>query len=346
MSTKTSRESFLDLLRILASFLVIVNHTNSTIFLHSTPDSAIWYLSLIYFFVSKIAVPVFLMISGYLLLDKVDTWKKALSRVFRIFVVLFSCAIIYSLYHNIYEESITSPAVIIKTILQFYQKTPSNAFWYLYVYIGLLLMLPFLQKMVQNMSRRDYHVFFIVSGGIYSVWPIFVHYFGALKYSNYFQFPLFTTYICMLLIGSYFKRFGLEKTKRGFWMAFVIFVSMVALNVVLTRFEYAKSGSGYLFFDDIKLLPIILESACCFYMCTFVKFRPKLSKFVTYIGSCTFGIYLISDMVISFTRPAYLSLCGYIHPFIAVLLFEAWVFLSGLLITMILKKVPVVKKYL
>lgn len=84
METVKSRETFLDLLRIIACFLVIVNHTNSVIFLGSSPDSLDWYVSLTYFFISKIAVPIFFMISGYLLLKKEDNYKKA----FREFCVL------------------------------------------------------------------------------------------------------------------------------------------------------------------------------------------------------------------------------------------------------------------
>lgn len=43
-----------DILRILACFLVIVNHTNSEVFLGMNP-SLTWALSLAYFYFSKIA---------------------------------------------------------------------------------------------------------------------------------------------------------------------------------------------------------------------------------------------------------------------------------------------------
>lgn len=71
----SSRQVHIEFLRIVAAFLVIVNHTNSRIFLARAP-SATWFASVTYFFICKIAVPLFLMIMGALLLEKHDTHQS------------------------------------------------------------------------------------------------------------------------------------------------------------------------------------------------------------------------------------------------------------------------------
>ena len=43
------REVWLDVLRILAAFLVIVNHTNSDVFQSVTPESGTWWLSILWY---------------------------------------------------------------------------------------------------------------------------------------------------------------------------------------------------------------------------------------------------------------------------------------------------------
>ena len=43
------RVAFLDFLRILAAFFVIVNHTNSGVFLERTPAELQWHLSLLWY---------------------------------------------------------------------------------------------------------------------------------------------------------------------------------------------------------------------------------------------------------------------------------------------------------
>lgn len=69
---------YLDVLRIVAAFFVIVNHTNSSIFLQGGLEVTT-FLSLSWFFCCKCAVPIFFMISGILLLRK----KESFTQVFR-----------------------------------------------------------------------------------------------------------------------------------------------------------------------------------------------------------------------------------------------------------------------
>ena len=346
MLTVKTRTSFLDLLRIIACFLVIVNHTNSAIFRSRTPESLTWYASLIYFFISKIAVPIFFMISGYLLLNKIDSYKKCLQRIFRIAIALIVCSFIYALYHTYHNNPDASFSSVIIQFQTTHFKSPTNALWYMYAYLGILIMLPFLQKMTHLMTKCDYLVFFAISGFFFSVLPILSHYFPDVKLNKNFQLPIFSAYISMLFIGQYFSRFGIKKTKFLFSLACLLFVLMLTFNVVATRYEYNKSSKSYLFFDNRTYLPILLQSVCVFYIISFVKIPEKLSKAVTYIGSCTFGIYLVSDMLIDALKPIYTRAETHIHPLFAVILFEICVFLTGLIIVSILKKVPLIKKIL
>lgn len=346
MVTTTTRKTFLDLLRIIACFLVIVNHTNSYIFLGTSPQSLTWFASLTYFFISKIAVPIFFMISGYLLLSKIDDYKKCLQRIFRIVVVLIGCGFIYAIYNTFYLNRTFSFINVVKRFLSVYITSPSNALWYLYTYLGILFMLPFLQKMASVMTRRDYHIFFIISGLFVSIVPILSHYFHRINIHPDFQLPLFGGYICLLFIGQYFSRFGITKTKRGFWVACVLFVFMLSFNVAATYFEYQKSSFSYLFFDNNIFFPIVLQSVCVFYLASFVEVPEKLSKVISYAGSCTFGIYLISDLITDLLKPLYEMASIYMHRLFAVILYEICIFIAGFLMISLLKKIPLIKKIL
>ena len=82
------REVWLDVLRILAAFLVIVNHTNSDVFQSVTPENGTWWLSVAWYALCKIAVPVFIMVSGSVLLGRVDDQHRWSGRIQRIFFAL------------------------------------------------------------------------------------------------------------------------------------------------------------------------------------------------------------------------------------------------------------------
>lgn len=88
---KNDRIGYIELLRIIACFLVIVNHTNSVIFLNNTPHVPLWWYSVGIFLLSRIAVPIFIMITGATILSKRENYKKSLKRVFRVIgaVIIF-----------------------------------------------------------------------------------------------------------------------------------------------------------------------------------------------------------------------------------------------------------------
>ena len=74
------REGWLDALRVLAAFGVIVNHTNSKVFQSLAPQDIQWWLSIGWYYVSKMAVPLFVMVSGACLLPRRDRPRKVLGR--------------------------------------------------------------------------------------------------------------------------------------------------------------------------------------------------------------------------------------------------------------------------
>ena len=87
----TNRKLHLDILKVLAIFFVMFNHTGTEgFFLFSKSQGSLWYG--VYLFISiitKIAVPLFFMISGALLLNKMESWKHILKKRFlRYFIIL------------------------------------------------------------------------------------------------------------------------------------------------------------------------------------------------------------------------------------------------------------------
>jgi len=94
VQAKNNRIVYIELLRIVASFMVIVNHTISNLFLE-WELSGTWFLSIVYFYLSKPAVPLFLMITGYNLLHRKDSYGKYGKRIGGILLVLVVVSTFY-----------------------------------------------------------------------------------------------------------------------------------------------------------------------------------------------------------------------------------------------------------
>ena len=337
--------AWIELLRIIACFCVIVNHTNSQIFAGTVP-SFTWFVSLTYFFVSKIAVPLFLIISGYLLLEKEESYSKIFARIKSTFITLAVFSVIYYFYN--YNLG-NIPVVSIKgALLQILNSSNTTSLWYLYLYMGLLMMLPFLRKMVKGMEQKDFYVFFGISFVFMGTWPIIIHYLPDLTLAKEFELPLFSSYLCLFLLGGYFKRYG-EITRKMKHICAVLFIVMVGFNVLATYCEYiyvSKDVEKYLFFDNRALLPIMLSAVCVFCFVKDMQFGGVLEKWICIAGGCTYGIFLLSDFLIDSLWFVFQKLCWLTHPFLAVVLLEILIFIVGLVLVSILKRIPVIKKLL
>lgn len=348
---KRQRAYVFDLLRIFACFMVIINHTNSAIFRSFFPSLS-GQASLILFFISKTAVPIFFMISGALLLGKKDSYKTAYGkRAFRIAadIVIFSVAttLIFNrdflvLNLNFFTSIINEPYI-----------TP---FWYLYSYFALMLMLPFLQRLVCTMSKKDFSVLLTVLFFFQSIMS-FVSYFELLPSpSNYFMRNLFSGDIFYFFLGYFICRFLPDfintgaKKRIALGVSASLFLCGILFCWYRTGLEFYENGKFSLSLDNIYSLPIVLYSSglfvFVFLMFKNVNFSGWFAKLLTIISNATFGIYLTHYIIIRETNSLSQLLKDNMNDFIAILIMDVIVFVIGAIGITILRKIPVVKKFL
>ena len=147
----SERNISFDLIRILAIFLVMYNHRETYIFYHHVPHMGLRYiLSMCGAAFCKCGPPLFFMVSGALILHKKESFRRIFQhRILRILIVMVILSILI-------VTLIPDSDSFLKTFF-------SGLNWYLYAYIGYLLMLPFLRILVNHMTRKDMRLFFILS---------------------------------------------------------------------------------------------------------------------------------------------------------------------------------------
>lgn len=340
-SDRKTKRIYIEALRIIAAFFVIINHTVNTIFL-DIPISKTWYVSVGYFYVSKIAVPIFLMISGALLLRKRDTPKKYLTRIIRCIIVIVLFTIINFAY--IYRGQDISLSLFLNSLFD----CVTSAYWYLYLYLGILIMLPILQKLAQVLSKKETQLFLLISlvigGGI----PLFTIFTGFAVYPKFLS-VLFSPYLGIMFLGYYIEKY-VTITKAKAWISALVFLIFILLQVLLTRYLYTIDQNNFMQLDDCTFLTITLSAACVYiffkYLFTSINISSTLCKIISYIGGLTFGIYLWGDMFIRILGPMYEVLKQQMHIMIAVFIFEVCIYLCGAVCTAVMKLIPYIKKLL
>lgn len=335
----------LEFMRIVACFLVIVNHTGESLFREREPGVT-WFIGLIYFFICKIAVPLFLMISGAILLEKMDSPRKSVQRILKNGIPFLIASIGYYIYYGVKSET---PISILDFFLRFLQSQRTNAFWYFYLYLGLLCLLPILQKMVKALNKRDLQWIIFLSVDLLGTISLLRLFFPSFGISGYFTGALFSTYIGIYLCGCYVEQY-IHLNQRKFAFASILFVALIGFQVIATFYFYQKDPEKYLFLDNRLLITITL-SAFCFYIMIkycFIKFpiHPGIEKAIRYLGSLTFGIYLLSDWMIKVSAPIHQMLREHLHVIPAMILWELLIFVACATIVAALKQIPFIKKWI
>jgi len=343
-SRTASRKIYIEFLRIVACFSVIVNHTNSLIF-QADLKCATGIISLIYFYISKISVTVFLFIMGAVLLGRQDTPKKSIMRIVRTLETIVLFAIPYYLYHHylgVRGLSITEFIRVVST------KHITVAHWYMYAYVGLLFILPLMQKMSLFFSKRDIQLLVGLSLGINGVAHL-LSVFWNIQISEHISPSLFNKNIALVFAGYYLEKYC-KVGLKGFWRAFAGYVALVAIQVLATLELYDRNPDYYLQLDNYAAILIVASAACVFCMAKYFFQEKGVSAragwWIEKIGGLTFGIYLVSDMVIDLTKPFFAWLSSIINPIPAVIAWELLVFAIGMSITLVLKRLPVLRKLL
>lgn len=175
---KKEKMAYLEMLRVIALFCVLINHTvNGELFWQELGGKK-WFVLLVEFLFCRINVPLFLMISGVLLLGRVDTYEKCLRRAFRILVDIVIFSLLYYIWQCHGTGMEVSMAEFRARVLREEITTP---LWYLYMYLGILILLPLLQRMAARMEKRDYQYLIVLAIVACGSLPVAGHYIGWLR---------------------------------------------------------------------------------------------------------------------------------------------------------------------
>ena len=347
-SSEKKRELWLDALRILSAFLVIVNHTNSDVFQSANPTQPVWWASIVWYVLCKAAVPVFVMISGACLLGRQDSLRKCFARFGRIVGALLLFSYLYFL-HDAWVNYGLWPRMFQLDV--FFHKVwtmqIADSFWYLYFYAGLMLALPFLQRMVLALKQRELAWLSGLCILFGMIWPMLSVLFPALALPKYLDLSLFSGMTGLLLLGWQIRRLPAHSHTR---MAAILFVLSVLASVLCLRLQYQADEKYWVFMDSrLQPSPFVAASA----VSLMILFRSWFSRPLSArsqrvwmeLGGCAFGVYLLQQWVIAQTEfRLFAPLCQALPVFPALLVWELAVFLLCLMAALVMRRIPLLKK--
>lgn len=348
------RKVYIDFLKIIAIYMVLFNHTKVDGFLFFTVarTSKLYALYMFHAVLIKVAVPLFFMASGALLLGKEESYRDLIIKRFLKYIIVL---IIGSIIAYLYTCLRSDPQEI--SINQFLKKLYTTdmiaASWYLYVYLAYILMLPLLRKMAQHMSDTDYKWMFLMFGVMQSLSIIdFLLFKGEAGHNGNFSFFITVNYVFYPLAGYYIDQKP-EKAFTGKKASAFVAASIIAISISClmtqykcTMFDEWTESTCQTFFSTLIFIPAFTV----FYITKmwFMNFDSdsKAGHIIITVGGATFGIYLLEQICRLETKWIFIWLRPYIHTLPACWIWILSACIFGCMITLILKQLPGVKKFI
>jgi len=371
---ESNRVIFIDYLRLIACFLVILTHSNEPVYLGgmgtcvASSSDAFW--STFFVSISRSCVPLFVLASSYLLFP---IKPEPLSVFFKKRVVKVGIpAVIWLLLYSFFGGG--EPSVNLAR-LPFNFPAPAAHLWFCYMIMGLYLLMPLLSPWAQKVSKKELlcwiGLWFLTTfipvarqAAMYlgdgmenlSSWGIW----GEANWSEFGTFYYISGFIGYLLIGLYFRRYvGEMSWKKTLLIAIPLFCAGFALAA---SWFYAAMPKSFPFDLPLRRAVImeIFERNCtpsvaamtvAVFLCIRKINRP--SKFYEHIvlpvSKASYGIYLMHIFALiplyAYWRGIFGNDCFWDTP-IVVFCTALSTYLICAIVSVIVRRIPVVGKYI
>ncbi len=267
------RNNSLDLLRILSMFFVVILHTfgHSNVLSSLKSDEILFYPSHLLLSFARIAVPVFVLITGYFGIRL--TAKKWINMELKLYLYSAIGFVIAFILRRGFDFTLME---LLKTALPFSYKS----WWFATMYLALMLLSPFINRFLEACSQKEHLGLIITCFVIYNVIctisldPIDTT--GGYSIANF---------ILLYASGRYIRKYGfLNRLNKYHWLAlYGIFSVLIVISYLLYgSYKFGTYNSILLFCSSVSLFMFVSKTNIN---------APVFSKIAPY----TFAVYLLSD---------------------------------------------------
>ena len=288
------------------------------------------------------AVPCFIMVTGALLLEteRKITYKKLFGKyILRIFAALVIFGMVFRVFDIIMDKEPVSVAAFLKGLYEIFTGTSWSHIWYLYLLIGLYLLLPFYKKVVDNSSAKEIkyllavYIIFLSILPMLEIWGINCGFY--IHVSTIYPFYLF---------GGYAIYKHIYCPGKAASLVMFIIATLLIIGCTVVRWIYDIPSMEILW--GYASLFVIMQAVGFFALLKDVKhtgFRA-VKWLLLKLDECSFGVYLIHMIFVRLIL-RYIGFNPYenggILAFVAVI---AGILVISYAITWILKRIPFLKK--
>ncbi|SET10770.1 acyltransferase family protein [Prevotella sp. kh1p2] len=269
----------MELLRIIAMFLVMVSHANFWILsFPTTSDFAVSPLAtlmrVLLETLSIVSVNVFVLISGWYGMKLRRT--KLLSFIFQILFFNVLISVLSSLYagKEIYVIDIVKASLLL-----------DGSLWFVKAYLMLLILSPLLNIYIQNVERKQYKCLLISFFLFQSVYGWLFPYSTVWICNGYSVISFVALYLLARYIYIYRPSFSCNKRYMDFMGYIGLSVFILVLYVLLSNYNLELCRRLFMYSSPL----VILSSLYLLFAFSKMQFK---SLYINYVAASVFSVYL------------------------------------------------------
>lgn len=354
-NAEKSRVFYYDYLRIVAIFAVVIIHVSSQNWYVTDVNTISWSAFNFYDSIARWGVPIFLMISGALILKKdiknSTIYSKYVLRMFCSFLVWTLLYFILS-GENIFEQC--TNLFWVKDIKGILTIINSNYhLWFIPMIAGIYICVPIIKQIIANETITKY--FLVLSFILWICIPQCLNIandFGGEKIrlifgvigiiSSKMEIKIVMGYIFYFILGYYLSNKELTKKQRVYIYILGIMGMLFTIyaDYGLSIREQKPIGTYY----DYSCLNVFLESIAVFVLFKNIKFNKEY-KLITLMSKWSFGAYLIHALIIDYLN-RFLGINSFVfNSYISVPVVGIIVFTFSYVFSALLNQIPIIKEY-
>jgi surface polysaccharide O-acyltransferase-like enzyme len=326
-----NRENGLDLLRILSALAVILIHVNALYFRARSNLNCIdatLHVESIINIVTRFCVPSFVMISGAFVLNNQKNadirafYRKSLYKIFLPFFVALGIFLLFDEARCIIDGNLNALVPIKRAILGGYYNL-----WYMYMLLGLYMLTPFIIKLKQKLTDKQFCTMSVVM----CIWAVVSQALSA-------QEAAYTIGVVFAYTSYYTLGSVLMTAKKKVSFGKNLLLVLVALLMYAITFLVRYRGVSYYLFNAYKNFfspTIMIASICIFKLFLNLNIKKDLSKFSGY----TFYIYLFHTIIYKSLNEVLISRLPFKNELAIIVVLSIATFILALIAAVIYKKI-------
>lgn len=229
----------------------------------------------------KIGTDVFVLISGYYMVSSKFTLKKLLSLMGQIWFYTLGALLVFL--------ALKGPGILSVSVIKSALFPLATAhYWFATYYVLLMLLSPFLNKMMNALDRKEHMVLAVFLFLLCTVMPMFNMNYAA---------GMLWLFVSLYVTAAYCRKWiGINKRVANACLIIsVALIVLCALKICISNAAAQKIGDSEVLVNSVGFLSAYSPAAYGIAVLMLLAFscrEAKQNKFISLLGGLTFGVYL------------------------------------------------------